>query len=452
MMRNIYLIGFSGSGKSTVGRLLGARLGRPLRDLDAEIVARAGMSIPEIFAREGEAGFRRREAAALGAVAGEGGQIVSTGGGIVIAAENRELMAASGWVVCLEATPETLYARVSAHLRADRERGARPLLNDPDPLARIRALKEARQPAYARAHWTVHTDTLTPEQVAEEVARAVALLQREQREAATTAGATARARGFPLGGKWFGRDRPLVCVPVVATTAGDAFDQARRIAALAPDAIELRADHLPDLTPEGAVAVLERVVGLGLPVIFTNRAEAEGGVRPQDEDTRVAILEAAIASGMPALVDVESRTETPRRYRLLAAARRHGVPLMLSFHDFAGTPDAGALAARLREMAAEGADAAKIATLARDEGDALRLLAVCRAATTGAGQRWRPAIPVAVMGMGPFGIVTRVLGHRAGSALTFAAASAGRGSAPGQLTVGQLRGYWAATALVDAER
>src|SRR5437868_12070406 len=87
VMRNIYLTGFSGSGKTTVARLLGARLGLRPRDLDQEIVARAGVPIAEIFEREGEAAFRRREAAELRAVDAERGQVVSTGGGIDVTAE-----------------------------------------------------------------------------------------------------------------------------------------------------------------------------------------------------------------------------------------------------------------------------------------------------------------------------------------------------------------------------
>lgn len=439
-MRNIYLTGFSGSGKSTVGRLLGMRLGMPLRDLDEEIVAGAGRPIAEIFAGEGEARFRERESAALAAVAREGGQVVSTGGGVVVAPANRELLAATGWVVCLEARPETLYARVRAHLRTDGAAGVRPLLDSPDPLARIRALKEARQAAYAAAHWTVHTDLLTPERVAGEVARAVALLERE---GAAGEGAAIAGRGFRFGSRRFGHDRPLVCVPVVAAAEDEAIEQAGQIAALAPDAIELRADWVADLTPARAVATLTRVAALGPPVIFTNRMRAEGGAREQDEGARVATLEAAIASGLPALVDVELATAPPLRDSLLATARGRGVPILLSAHNFVTTPDDESLLATLRAMAAAGADAAKIATLTRDEDDARRLLALCHAAT-GGGAAGLP-IPLVAIGMGPHGALTRVLGHRAGSALIFAAAAGGRGSAPGQLTVGQLRAIWAAT-------
>ncbi len=405
--------------------------------------------------------------------------VVPTGGGIVVAGANRALMRESGWIVCLEARPETILARVSAHQRADGERGARPLLDAPDPLARIRELKAARQAAYAEAHWTVHTDHLTAEQVADEVARGVALLEGSADDAPGAAG------GFRFGERWFGRDRPLLCVPIVARTAAEAREAARRAAALAPDALELRADWLADPTPAAAVGTLAEVAALGLPVVFTNRLEAEGGARARDEAGRAAVLAAAIASGLPALVDVELATAAPERDRLLAAARRRGVPVMLSFHDFAATPDDATLRARLRAIAATGADAAKIATMARDEDDALRLLALCRAETAPPrpptsggtdGGAWavgrgpwaveqarptRPVppsdpdpsrsggagggMPIAAMAMGPFGAITRILGHRAGSALTFAAAAAGAGSAPGQLTVAQLRACWAAT-------
>lgn len=436
--RNIYLTGFSGTGKSTAGQLLSARLGLPFRDLDDAIAAAASTPIPAIFAAEGEDGFRRRERAALQEAATGGGAIVSTGGGIVVDPANRALMRESGWVICLEALPETILARVAAHRRAGAARAARPLLDAPDPPARIRDLKASRQAAYADAHWTVHTDHLTPEQIAGEIARAVSLLD----GAAGTPGAADRPSGFRFGAKWFGRDRPIVCVPIVARTPGEAAARARAFAALAPDALELRADWLADLTPEVAVAVLSPIAALGLPVIFTNRAEAEGGARPQDEGERLAIVAAAAESGLPALVDLELATAAPARARLIATARRRGVPVMLSHHDFAATPDEATLAALIEAMAQAGADAAKIAVMARDADDANRLLAVCRAATGGGA-----GIPLAAMAMGPAGAIARVLGHRAGSALTFAAASAEQGSAPGQLSLAQLRACWAVTAL-----
>lgn len=175
--RGIYLIGFSGTGKSTVARLVAGRLGWPVDDLDALIVAEAGVAIPAIFAAEGEAGFRERETAALRAVADGHPCVVATGGGAPLREENRALMAATGWLVALEARPETLVARLQRQRAADEPDAVRPLLDAPDPLAHLRALKERRQPVYALADWTVHTDRLSPEQVADEIVRALALLE-----------------------------------------------------------------------------------------------------------------------------------------------------------------------------------------------------------------------------------------------------------------------------------
>ncbi len=435
-MRSIYLIGFSGTGKSSVARLLAARLGLPARDLDELIVARAGRPIAEVFADDGEAAFRALESDVLRETAGAGGAVVATGGGVPTIPVNEALMRDTGWIIGLEALPETLHARLRDQLRTDGLAGVRPLLDDADPLGRIRALKEARQSVYARAHWTVHTDRLAPGEVAAEIARAVALLERGD-------GLTgARPDGFPLGARWFGRDRPLVCVPIVAATPDEADAQAERIVPLATDAVELRADYLDDRTPGAISALLTRLAARGLPLIFTNRARAEGGAREQDEAARVAAIVAAIESGIPAAVDVELATAPTLRARVLDAGKRRGVPVVLSAHDFAATPPDEALVARVAAMREAGADAAKLAVMPGDAGEAIRLLALCRALTgTEGGGR---ALPLAAMGMGAHGAITRVLGHRAGSALTFAAVALGGGSAPGQLALAELRACWAA--------
>lgn len=129
--RNIYLTGFSGTGKSTVGALVAQRLGFRFVDLDTEIERQAGRSVPEIFKAEGEEAFRRYEAEALRRLGTEGNLVVATGGGVVLRPENRRLMAETGLVVCLEARPETITRRL-ANLAP-----TRPLLTGPDPAARI---------------------------------------------------------------------------------------------------------------------------------------------------------------------------------------------------------------------------------------------------------------------------------------------------------------------------
>src|ERR1035441_118153 len=126
MARGIYLVGFSGSGKSTIAKLIGEMLEWPACDLDELIVERSGITIPLLFQQEGEPGFRAREAEALRAASSAGPFVIATGGGTVVRPENRSYMASKGWIVCLEAQPQTLLARIQQQLidsdpKADRK-------------------------------------------------------------------------------------------------------------------------------------------------------------------------------------------------------------------------------------------------------------------------------------------------------------------------------------------
>ncbi|BDG60288.1 shikimate kinase [Caldinitratiruptor microaerophilus] len=166
---NLYLVGLMGSGKTTVARIVAARLGWPWLDTDDLVQRDAGRTIPEIFAAEGEAGFRRREHEALARVAREGGRVVATGGGIVLLPENRALLRSTGFTVYLEVPPEELHRRLS------RGRGlaSRPLLSVPDPLGRLRALLAEREPLYREvAHAVVSGRRGPPAAVAERVVAA----------------------------------------------------------------------------------------------------------------------------------------------------------------------------------------------------------------------------------------------------------------------------------------
>jgi shikimate kinase / 3-dehydroquinate synthase len=178
MARGIYLVGFSGSGKSTIAKLIGESLQWPACDLDELIVERSGMTIPLIFQQEGEPGFRLREADALRAASSSGPFVIATGGGTVVRAENRSFMASKGWIICLEAHPQTLLGRIQQQLKESDPKAIRPMLDAVYPLDQIRALKHTRQTAYGLADWTVHTDRLTTEQVAAEVIRAADMLER----------------------------------------------------------------------------------------------------------------------------------------------------------------------------------------------------------------------------------------------------------------------------------
>jgi 3-dehydroquinate synthase len=178
MARGIYLVGFSGTGKSSIAPMIGAMLGCPVYDLDQTIVERSGMTIPVIFAREGESGFRLRETEALRTVSDSGPFVIAAGGGTPIRLENRIIMASKGWIICLEARPEVLLARIQEQLKESDPAAIRPMLDAVYPLDQVRALKHSRQSIYALADWTVHTDRLTREQVAQEVVRAVEMLEK----------------------------------------------------------------------------------------------------------------------------------------------------------------------------------------------------------------------------------------------------------------------------------
>ena len=172
MVSNIYLTGFSGSGKSTVGKQVAAMTGWTYRDTDDEIVAATGRAIEDIFREDGEAAFRKLERNVLESVSQGECQVVSTGGGIVVDERNRRTMDATGIIVCLEARANTIYRRLSGPQETHDEQVVRPLLQDSDPLRRIISLKAERQPLYALAHWTVHTDELSVIAAASEVVRA----------------------------------------------------------------------------------------------------------------------------------------------------------------------------------------------------------------------------------------------------------------------------------------
>ena len=191
--RAIYLVGFSGSGKSTIAKLIGDMLRWPSYDLDDIIVERSGMTIPVIFQKEGESGFRLRESEALRSLSNSGQCVIATGGGTIVSPENRRFMESKGWIVFLEGRPQTLLTRVQQHLKESGAAAIRPMLDAVYPLDQIRALKHSRQSAYALADWTVHTDRLTPEQVAAEVIRAAHLL-----EGAGELPAVEDAAGLPL--------------------------------------------------------------------------------------------------------------------------------------------------------------------------------------------------------------------------------------------------------------
>jgi len=159
----IYLVGFMGAGKTTVGRELSLKLKRPFFDVDAEIEKAEGMSVAQIFSRAGEARFRELEREHLRKLSTLASGVVALGGGAYIDPENRKLVDESGAVVWLE----TSLAAIRGRVRPD---GTRPLMSDPQ---RVDQLYASRLPFYKLARIHVLTDNRLPDAIAQEIIRRV---------------------------------------------------------------------------------------------------------------------------------------------------------------------------------------------------------------------------------------------------------------------------------------
>ncbi len=228
---------------------------------------------------------------------------------------------------------------------------------------------------------------------------------------------------------------PAVCVPLLAAAAAELEDEAREAVVAGADLVEWRVDAFGD--PGDVRAVLDAAGRLraalgGVPLLVTLRSPGEGG-----RDTGLA-AEAALAlqralagSGLADFIDVELSAGAEAVALVRNACTASGTRLIVSSHDFAGTPPSDVLRSRLQRAAALGADVAKLAVMPASARDVLALLEATEAVA-----RELP-IPVVTMAMGPLGLVTRVFGASFGSSLTFAA---GRmPSAPGQVPARQLR-------------
>ena len=232
----------------------------------------------------------------------------------------------------------------------------------------------------------------------------------------------------------FGGPAPLVCVPLVAASVCDLLTQATFAHTLSPDVVEWRADAFEDQSPDAILAGLKPLRD-ALPteaLIFTLRAEAEGGMRPLSQDLRREVLARVIDSGFADIIDIELGNGAAFVAPVVASARARGVRVILSFHDFQKTPPNDVLEEAIAAMVRQGADIAKVACMPTDAHDVLRLLDVTLAA-----RQTFPATPLCTMSMGRLGVLTRVAGFLYGSDMSFAVGQTA--SAPGQIPIGELR-------------
>jgi 3-dehydroquinate dehydratase-1 len=243
-------------------------------------------------------------------------------------------------------------------------------------------------------------------------------------------------RAINLGGQPLAGGRlPAVCAPLVARTRAALVAEAAAVAALQPDLLEWRIDFFAGIadTAEALAAAADlRAAAAGIPILLTRRAQREGGQPIALSEPQVlALYEALAASGRVDALDYEMGHDPGHVAQARALARRHGLPLVLSFHDFQATPPDAQLDARFARAQELGADVAKVAVMPQSMADVHRLLGATLRASGSL------AIPVVSMAMGGLGAVTRLCGGVFGSALTFAVGSAP--SAPGQVPIADVR-------------
>lgn len=162
-LANLALIGFMGTGKTSVGRALAELLHFEFLDTDELIQSRTGRSITDIFSKEGETAFRTMERDVVQELAVRDNLVISTGGGLPTNPENLSALKQHALVVCLWSSPEKIWERV-------RHQSHRPLLHDPDPQKKIRDLLSAREPFYRQADVLMNTELRSIREVAQQIA------------------------------------------------------------------------------------------------------------------------------------------------------------------------------------------------------------------------------------------------------------------------------------------
>ncbi len=237
------------------------------------------------------------------------------------------------------------------------------------------------------------------------------------------------AHGRKLGG-----ETPLLCAPLVGRNRARLLAEAASVLRQKPDIVEWRVDFFDRVgDPAAVIAMIGELRGVvgDRPVIFTCRSEASGGERIAIGDEAVAALyEAVAATRSVEFMDFEIGKDPQHLRRVRESTRRHGIRLILSYHNLAYTPGHDYLVDRFLEAERQGADVAMVQVMPRDRADVLRLLA----ATAEADDKAR--IPLISMSVGPLGSVTRMVGGLFGSWLSFGVAESA--SAPGQIPMGDL--------------
>jgi len=171
---NLALIGFMGTGKTSVGRLVADNLGFEFLDTDELIQSHTGRTIADIFAKDGEPAFRALEKQVIQEISTRAKTVIATGGGLPTNAENLAVLKSFALVVCLWASPEKIWERV-------RHQSHRPLLHDANPQKKIRELLAVREPFYKQADVLINTDLRSVREAAQQITLQFKLATREKR-------------------------------------------------------------------------------------------------------------------------------------------------------------------------------------------------------------------------------------------------------------------------------
>ena len=238
-----------------------------------------------------------------------------------------------------------------------------------------------------------------------------------------------------IGQTVLGEKGTKICVPIVGTTVKEILD-ATAVACNTPcDVVELRIDyyeraHSIDAIIELLMLMKPQLKGRGL--LFTWRTKGEGGEKSISSQDYFTMLERLIPTGLIDAIDIELFFDQDRMIKTIEFAKVHGVTIVMSNHDFNGTPSRDVIVNRLIQMKGFLADVPKIAVMPHTTGDVLTLLEA-----TAEVKALYPSDPIITMAMGPLGAITRASGALFGNAMTFA--SAGKASAPGQIDVHELK-------------
>lgn len=242
-----------------------------------------------------------------------------------------------------------------------------------------------------------------------------------------------------------GKGKPKICVPIVADTIGAASSQAVKIASCvlstpenscgqkAVDLVEWRADYMPSVADGIALPTIQAIRSAlpDTPVIFTFRTQREGGRQFISKDAYLNLAFQMIHSGYIDLIDLELSAGDALLKKAVSFAHQNDVKVIISNHDFHGTPSVQEIVSRLTYMETLGADILKIAVMPQEPKDSLKLL------SASIEMYKRTPCPIVTIAMSNMGVITRLCGGFFGSAITFA--SLEKSSAPGQIDAVHMR-------------